>query len=93
LPKLAALNFASKAREGIDANAHEQSVADCIFPAATSSEGTKTSPKGRERAFGKQRTDACGRRASGGCTRGGREEESTKTTEERSKELDHVANL
>jgi hypothetical protein len=93
LPKLAALNFASKAREGVDANAHEQSVADGILTATTCSKGPETRSEGRERTLGKQRTDACGRRASGGCTSGGREEESTKTTEERSKELDHVANL
>jgi hypothetical protein len=93
LPKLAALNFASKAREGVDANAHEQGVTDRVLTTTTRSEGPETSSEGRERTLGKQRTNARGRRASGGCTSGGREEESTKTTEERSKELDHVANL
>jgi hypothetical protein len=90
LSELAALNFASKAREGVDANAHEQGVTDCVLTTATRNEGPETSSEGRERTLGKQRTDARRRRSTGRCTRGRREQEPTKTAEERSKELDHV---
>jgi hypothetical protein len=93
LPKLAALNFACKAGEGVDANAHEQSVADRILATTTCNEGAETSSEGRERTLGKQRTDARGRRTSGRRCACSRKEESAKTAEERSKELDHVANL
>ena len=90
LPKLAALNFARKAGEGVDADAHEQSVTDCVLATTTCNEGPETSSEGRERTLGKQRTNARGRRTSGRCASGGGEEETAKTAEKRSKKLDHV---
>ena len=93
LPKPTALNFACKSGEGIDANTHEQGIADRILAIAACNEGAETSSEGRERTLGKQRTDARGRRTSGRRCACSRKEESAKTAEERSKELDHMANL
>jgi hypothetical protein len=93
LSEITALNLTCETRENVDTDAHEQGVADGILAATTCSECPETRSKGRDCCFCEKSADARGRRASGGCTRGGREEESTKTTEERSEELDHVANL